>query len=143
MPVTFRFQEIPSKLFGTVYRPIAIVDFKHRSEDHWLPVQMIVDTGADYTILPRSYARPLGIDLARDCQEYQALGIGGSERIFLYRDQRVRLGKYIRLIPIGFLDKENGPALLGRHEFLETFKVVFTNRQAQFFNPRVSKHVTH
>ena len=143
MAVTFRFQSVPSKLFGTRSRPIAVVDFKHRLEDYWLPVQMIVDTGADYSVLPRAFALPLGIDLRRDCRAHETIGIGGSEKIFLYRGQPVRMGKYVRTIPIGFLNRDTGPALLGRHEFFETFKVIFHNRRAQFFNPRRRKQDAH
>ena len=105
MPVTFRFQEIRSQLFGKIYRPVALVDFKHKTSDIWIPVLMIIDTGADYSILPRVYARPLGIDLTSDCSEHETRGIGGSERLFLYHGQFVRLDKHKRTIPIGFLDR--------------------------------------
>ncbi len=100
---------------------------------------MIIDTGADYSILPRTYADALGIDLLRDCSAHRTLGIGGTERIFLYRSQAARLGNYARKIPIGFLDRESGPALLGRHEFFETFKVVFADHVARFTDLPVTK----
>ncbi|MBI4789354.1 MAG: retroviral-like aspartic protease family protein [Chloroflexi bacterium] len=139
MPLTLRFQEIPSKLFGRIYRPVADVDFKHKTRDIWIPIRLIIDTGADYSVLPRSYALPLGIDLERDCQEHWTIGIGGSERIFLYQGQQVRLGKYARIVPVGFLDREIGPALFGRHEFLETFKAIFADHTVRFVNPRPRK----
>ncbi len=135
MPVTFRFQEIPSRVFGRIYRPVATVGFNHKTKPVWVSIEMIIDTGADYSILPRTYADALGIDLLRDCSTHRTLGIGGTERIFLYHGQAARLGNYARKIPIGFLDRESGPALLGRHEFLETFKVVFVDHTTQFMNP--------
>jgi hypothetical protein len=138
MAVTFRFQEIPSHIFGHIYRPIALVEFKHRVEDTWQPIEMIVDTGADYSILPRSYAAPLGVDLDRDCVALHTVGIGGSEQVFLYRGQPIRLGRYERKIAVGFLSREQGPALLGRHEFLETFRVILAGRKIRFDEPRVS-----
>lgn len=143
MPLIFRFESVPSKLFGRIYRPTALVHFKHKTEDIWIPIQMVIDTGADYSILPRAFARPLGIDLVNDCTERRTIGIGGSEKIFLYRRQKVRLGGHGRTIPIGFLDREFGPALFGRHEFLETFKVVFAERVVQFINPRPKKRAVH
>ncbi len=141
MALTFAFKEIPSTLFGRIFRPIALVEFKHRTKDIWIPVPMIIDTGADYSILPRSFAPLLGIDLAVECIEHQTLGIGGTEKIFLCRRQIARIGKYSRTIPLGFLDRETGPTLLGRHECFETFRVIFAARAAQFINPRVRKRV--
>ena len=43
---------------------------------------MIVDTGADYTLLPRFLAPVLGIDLNKDCQKLKTSGVGGEERVF-------------------------------------------------------------
>ncbi|MBI3913404.1 MAG: retropepsin-like domain-containing protein [Chloroflexi bacterium] len=122
---------------------MALVEFKHQTKDIWIPISMIVDTGADYSILPRSFATLLGIDLAVDCIEHRTLGIGGSEKIFLCRCQIVRLGKYRRTVPLGFLDRETGPTLLGRHECLETFRVIFGEHKTRFVNPRVRKRVAH
>ncbi|MBI4670613.1 MAG: retropepsin-like domain-containing protein [Chloroflexi bacterium] len=139
MPLTFRFQEIPSHSFGRIYRPVAVVEFEHKTDAFWLPIRMIVDTGADFSILPRSFALPLGVDLA-DCELQQTQGIGGNANLFLYRGQMARMGKYTRKIPIGFLDQEAGPALLGRHEFFETFRVIFAERQVKFIHPRQRKH---
>lgn len=143
MAITFDFREIRSKLFGKIFRPFALVEFKHQTKDIWIPVPMIVDTGADYSILPRSFAPLLGIDLAVHCTEHHTRGIGGTEKIFLYRGQAVRLGKYKRSIPLGFLDRETGPTLLGRHECLETFRVIFEERRTRFINPRARKRAAH
>lgn len=136
MSLSFRYQVIQSHVFGQIHRPVAAVEFKHKTDALWLPIRMIVDTGADFTILPRGFASQLGIDLANDCERQQMQGIGGHADIFLYRTQIVRMGKYTREIPIGFLDREAGPALLGRHEFFETFRVVFAERTVKFIQPR-------
>lgn len=83
----------------------------------------LVDTGADYTLLPHSFATFLGIDLAKECEEFMTLGIGGAERIRLCREIRLRLGPWQRTVPVGFLSRLDVPPLLGRQECLETFKV--------------------
>ena len=143
MAITFDFRESPSELFGKIFRPFALVEFKHQTKGVWIPVPMLVDTGADYSILPRSFASLLGIDLATDCIEHQTRGIGGTEKIFLYRRQVVRLGKYERSIPLGFLDRETGPTLLGRHECLETLRVLLAEHKTRFVNPRAKKYAVH
>lgn len=88
---------------------------------------MIVDTGADYTILPRFYVFDLGVNLNKDCRTYQTFGIGGNEKVYLLRNARVRLGKWKDSVPIGFLNRDDIPPLLGRQEFLEIFKVTLVN----------------
>jgi len=143
MAISFPFQEIPSQLFVMLYRPVATVNFQHKTTKLWIPVRMIIDTGADCTILPKSFARSLGINLAKDCARYHASGIGERENVFLYDDQIVRLGKYVRKIPISFLDRDEGPALLGRQAFFETFRVLFENHATTFESPRARRRAAH
>jgi len=82
---------------------------------------MLVDTGADYTILPHYLAQELGVRLRKDCKVFRTTGIGGMETVYVLPKLRVRLGKWERLIPVGFLGRDDIPPLLGRHRFLETF----------------------
>lgn len=86
---------------------------------------VLVDTGADYTLLPHSFLRFLGVDPRRDCEVVTTVGVGGPERVFLCRRVRVRLGPWERVIPVGFLARFDVPPLLGRQGCLETFAVTF------------------
>ena len=95
---------------------------------------MIVDSGADYTILPRYVAQDLGVDLKRNCVRYETTGIGGSERVYIFKNAKVRLGKWERRIPVGFLHRDDVPPLLGRHKFMETFRVLLS-QHATYFSP--------
>lgn len=128
----FPFDKSPSEIFGYVYRPIARVDFWSGKINGWVGVIMIVDTGADYTLLPRFYARDLGIDLKKECKAHWTGGIGGREKVYLFKQARVRLDKWERIVPIGFLERNNIPPLLGRQGFLETFKVTLANHSTSF-----------
>lgn len=89
---------------------------------------MLVDTGVDYTLLPKSYAGPLGVDLRRDCAVFRTLGVGGTRQVHLRTRHRVRLGPWEARIPIGFLEEDEVPPLLGRQGFLERLRVVFDRR---------------
>lgn len=93
---------------------------------------MIVDTGADYTLLPRYLSFELGVDLAKDCERHRTGGVGGEEYVYLYRGQKVRLGRWDKAIPVGFLARDDIPPLLGRQAFLEEFRVIFENRKTIF-----------
>lgn len=96
---------------------------------------MIVDTGADYTILPAYLAPELGIHLRRTARKFETSGIGGRETVWLVRRIRVRLGTWERNIPVGFLERNDVPPLLGRHEFLETFETRFRKKRDVLFLP--------
>lgn len=133
MSVTFSFKEEKSAIFGTIYRPIALVSFQHQKENIWRHIDMIVDTGADYTLLPIFLAPILGVDIKKDCQVILTYGIGGKRLVYLFKKRiTAKLGEYTRQIPIGFLSHDDIPPLLGRQDFFETFRVIFEKYQITF-----------
>jgi len=87
---------------------------------------MVVDTGADYCVLPASIALDLGIEL-RHLERWQAVGIGGKQRVLLHRRVRLRLGPWEFVAPAGFVEREDLPPLLGRYRSLDAFDVRFRN----------------
>lgn len=95
---------------------------------------MIVDTGADYTLLPRFMAHELGISLETDCKTFSTYGVGGGERVYFLPNIKVRLGKWKRTIPVGFLERNEIPPLMGRHLFLETFETLFSSKHMVSFS---------
>ena len=95
---------------------------------------MLVDTGADYTLLPKLYASHLGIRLDHDGQTFDTMGIGGSERVSLVRRWPMQLGQWERKIPLGFLARNDIPPLLGRQACLETFRLTFFRHRTTFAN---------
>lgn len=126
MSVTFKFKEYNSNIFGSVSRPIAEVFFQHQQDKSWQGVTMLVDTGADYTLLPHFLAQLLGINLITDCKPIHTQGVGGTSKVYLLKKKiTVKLGEAKREIPVGFLSSDYVPPLLGRQEFFESFKVVF------------------
>mgnify|MGYP001570880258 CR=1 FL=1 len=133
MAVSFPFKEEHSPIFGKISRPIAEVLFKDRKHSLWQPVTMIVDTGADYTLLPKFLARELGVELTKDCRVIVTQGVGGTSKVYLLKGRiDVKIGELQRRIPLGFLNNDYIPPLLGRQEFLETFKVVFERFSVAF-----------
>jgi hypothetical protein len=130
--VSFPFERRPSPLFGSVHRPIARVGLWSRKLHGWLEVAMLVDSGADYTLLPNVYAAHLGLHLVNECQTFDTMGIGGSERVYLKRTWPMRLGAWRRDIPIGFLTRNDIPPLLGRQACLETFRATFFQHRTTF-----------
>ena len=110
---------------GKIYRPYIIVSFYSKLIDRWLPVEMVVDSGADYTLLPNRYASILGIDFESDCSKEKTQGVGGTEMVYQYPKLPLRVNKWEKKIPVGFLSRDDIPALLGRLGCLEVLRVTF------------------
>jgi len=134
MALTFPFEKKPSSIFKEVFRPVVQVFLYSEVKKIWYEIWMIVDTGADYTLLPKYFAERLKIDLKKECQLFKTAGIGGEEKVYLKENLKVKIGNWERVVPVGFLDKENIPPLLGRQGFLETFEVLFSSNHTVNFS---------
>ena len=134
MALTFPFEKSNSPLFGNIYRPVAQVYFYSENKKRWYETWMIVDTGADYTLLPKYFSERLGIDLKQDCKVFNTSGIGGNEKVYLNNKTKGRLGPWERVIPVGFLNRNEIPPLLGRRQFLETFESLFSSNHKLTFS---------
>lgn len=75
----------------------------------------------------------LGIDLEKDCKAETTLGVGGSETIYLYKKGiAIKIGDWSKQVPVGILERDDVPPLLGRLECLEALKVIFDKRETVF-----------
>jgi predicted aspartyl protease len=134
MKVSFRYEYLGRTSFGPIFRPIAKVSLHALSVDKAVDIWMIVDTGADYTIVPRHIAEKLRISLEKDCTKDTTFGVGGDQSIyFLKKPLRAKLGEIEREIPLAFFDNNEVPALLGRLGFLETLDVEFLKNKEVVF----------
>lgn len=131
MSLKLPFKKIASEIFGEIYRPYADI-IAYGKNGKAKKITLVVDTGADYTIFPRREAALLGIDLNKDCTIHTTFGVGGARNVYLYRNLPVDLdGKQFK-IPVGFLDTNEVPPLLGRHQFMELFKTCFSSHVVTF-----------
>lgn len=132
MKLIFPFQHIATNRFGEVFRPYAKIQVFKKDLKIYINRVLVVDTGADFTIFPRKDAFLFGIDLEKETTKEETFGIGGKERIFLYKNLKIKLGNRELIIPVGFLDRNDVPSLLGRQQFLELFKVYFEEHKTIF-----------
>lgn len=110
---------------GVIYRPYITVFITSKNIDEWVPIEMIVDSGADYTLLPKKYAQLLSIDLTKDCFPQETSGIGGKEKVYLCkRLVQIKIGNWKETIPVGILARNDIPGLLGRLDCLEKLELV-------------------
>ena len=114
---------------GKIYRPYLQVFLSSDKIDEWIPVEILVDTGADYSLFPKRYADLLGIDLQKDCFYETTYGVGGKEGIYLCKkDIKIKIGSFEKEIPGGFLERDEVPPLLGRLGCLEVLTLIMKNR---------------
>lgn len=117
---SFPYEQRLSTIFGTIRRPVAKVALYSSTFQRWIVYTALVDTGADYCVFPRSVALDLGVSLEA-CEPHTASGVGGQQRVCVYRRARMRLGSWELAIPVGFVKHENVPPLLGRYRCLDMF----------------------
>jgi len=130
LKIKIPFTYIGKTKLGKIYRPYIKIEFSSSKIDEWIPVEAVLDTGADYTLLPRRYAQLLGIDVMQDCIPETTLGVGGSETIYLLkRDVKLKIGSWEKNIPLGFLERDDIPGLLGRLECLEALEITLKDLQ--------------
>ena len=133
MRVSFPFEIQGTEIFGIIRRPVADVGFWSKELNNWVPVKMIVDTGADYTLLPLWLSSKLGVDLKQDCKKFKTSGVGGEQLVYLIqRRWKVKIGEWEENITLGFLNDNFVPPLLGRLHCLEKIKVSFENFTTTF-----------
>lgn len=123
MKITFPFQYITTNKFGKIFRPYADIFVLNKELGVFIHKIMVVDTGADFTIFPRKDSYHFGIDLEKETTKDKIFGVGGEEIIFLYKELKIKLGDIELAIPCGFINRNDIPALLGRQQFMELFKV--------------------
>lgn len=129
MSVKTPFKKEGSGIFGIVTRPYVPVNFWLKKLNIWAEIMMIVDSGADYTLLPKFYAEKLGINLRRDTSKFSTSGVGGAASVYMLKGkQTITLFDWERKIPLGFLDDNDVPPLLGRQGFMNTFSVCFRSQ---------------
>ena len=134
MKAHFPYDPAGKMYFGPIYRPVALVSFQSPKTNVWTYAWMIVDTGADFSILPRYVAHELGISLEKDCITDTTEGVGGVKTIYLFKEKiKAKIGEIGREVPLAFIDSDEVPPLLGRCGFLETFDVEFLKEHVVMF----------
>lgn len=126
------FKKIGKTDLGIIWRPFVNVSLLSEERKEWWPIEMLADSGADYTILPKRYADNLGIDLNIDCSSITTSGIRGSETVYIYKKLKIKINNWQKEIPVGFLERDDVPPLLGRLNCLEVLEVIFKKHQTIF-----------
>jgi len=122
--------------FGSI--PDALIPATLQTKLGALKLQFILDTGADFTMLPHHMAGLLGIDLAK-VPSGRSLGIEGGHGIKTWLGWiRLTIGPYPVRLRCLFSENERTPYLLGRADLFSAFSIVFDTRRKKIrFTPTV------
>jgi len=120
--VEFIYREEESRLLGKVLRPVAEIDIRANGAE-WFPTLMYVDSGADISLVPRSFGQLLGLDVSKNLGEVR--GIGEAVVPLSLQTVKMKIGPDTVEVKIAVALINEVPYILGRHDFFKFFKVTF------------------
>ena len=119
MSIEFPFSVSRTPL-GTLLTPIIPVEIL--TVRGFVQFQFLLDSGADFTLVPRHVADLVGVDLKR-ASAMRTFGIeGGGIRVFIGRIT-IRIGPETLRIRSFFSERDDAPFLLGRMDLFTKFKI--------------------
>lgn len=107
--------------------PIAEVGFKTK-DGEMISLFLIIDSGATISVLPKSDAKSLGVNIEKG-KPVMISGIGGEKIGGWLHQIKVWLKEIPVNLPTVFLGREIGPRVLGRAGIFENFLIVFQEKR--------------
>lgn len=106
-----------------IYRPIIPITL--RSEDQEVNYEVLVDSGADISILDNDIAEVLNLD-PEDGEEEKFVGVGGEELVMHVHPVTIEVGGWEYETKAGFADlPPNGYGIVGQNHFFRFFRITF------------------
>ena len=93
----------------------------------WRNLGFLVDSGADVSIVPKSIAELVGLDL-RKARKHRTFGVEGKGLLVYEGALDIKIGTQQLKIPCLFSSQEKTPLLLGRSGLFNHFTIVFDNQ---------------
>jgi len=122
----FPYQKEDSVLFGVTYRPI--IDLEVKTKFGWIPVLAYADSGADITLLPRSFLYFLDVKFTED-EVKEIGGVGGGKVPVIVREVELRICDEIIWLKVAIGLIKDIPYLLGRKDVFDHFEICFRNKK--------------
>lgn len=126
---SFDYIEKESRIFGKVRRPLIDIEIKTHSGE-WLEIkEVLADTGADISILPRNLAH-LIMENVEDGKTEEIKGIAPYANLIVFiHDLTLRIGEREFTLPVAIADSDDVPPILGRVKGLDLFASVFDGKK--------------
>ncbi len=126
---TFEYIATKRRIFGTVRRPLVDIEAKTASGD-WLELkEVLADTGADISVLPRHLAALIVADAASGKRQ-EIKGIVPVTHLTVFLHQLTfRIQENEFTLPVAIADSDDVPPILGRAGGLDLFAAVFDGKR--------------
>jgi predicted aspartyl protease len=122
----FPYKEEDSKIFGKIKRPRIDFDVYSEEKKEWIAIgEVLVDTGADLTVLPRNIGELVVEDITVG-QYVEIKGVVPSAVLiaFIHR-LKIKIDSYEFRQRVAIADSNNVPTIFGRVDGLDRFKAYF------------------
>jgi len=120
--IEFPFIRRSSKKLGDIFKPIVPVGIV--GPKHNINVMMLLDSGADISMIPYSVGEVLGLELNMKTRS-EAQGIGEGSVSYVLGSAILRIGHYEIPARIGWALIEEIPLILGRLDIFRTLSIEF------------------
>ncbi len=128
--ITFPYKERENKILGRILRPLISLEVFSQTAKEWEIIDdVVVDTGADITTLPRFLAEPLVEDItAGEYVEIRGIAPGTTLVAFLH-NLKMRINDKEFTTKVAIADSNDVPPLLGRFQALDLFEACFDGKE--------------
>lgn len=132
--IAFPYRREQSGLLGAIYRPVAEVYFKDLQGNELISF-MYVDSGADLTLIPKSFGESLGL-VAEGKDVSSIRGVGNAPVSVIIRQVWMRIENEEFEARVAWALSEQVPPLLGRTDVFDRFDIRFRQgKRLTEFNP--------
>jgi hypothetical protein len=123
--IEFPFKPIETEQLGVIFRPVATVNLK--GPENEVPTEMIVDSGADISIIPFELGSYLGLQIEKNEDVKSLGGIAGGIPV-VYRHIKMEIDELVISAKIAWSLIEDVPAILGRLNIFDEFDIEFKQK---------------
>ena len=124
--VRFKGKKINIPKIGILWIPTAKIELIANGKNYFC--EMIVDSGADITLIPRSLGEFLGFSFTGEkIQEIR--GIGEGTLPYIVKTIELRIGNFKFKCLIGIALIEGIPLILGRFDVFDSFNIEFRQKE--------------
>ena len=123
---TFPYKEKESGIFGKAKRPLIDLHIFSEIGKRWIFLaEVLADTGADISILPRTIGESLVQDIKKGRYlEIRGITPGAYTEVFIH-NLLCRIGRVEFKAPFAIADSDDVPPILGRFRGLDLFEAIF------------------
>lgn len=123
--IDFAWREEISESFGKIKRPVAEIFIKDKS-NIWRALTMYIDSGADASVINRSYGELFGHDVEKG-KRIRMKGFGEEEIISYIHSMDILIGRNEVAIKVAIAENDRVPNVLGRKDIFNVFEIQFKN----------------